>query len=39
MEVQKIIEHRDRYKMEGRTGGVGPAVSVTMYTFHNTYDR
>jgi transcription initiation factor TFIID subunit 5 len=38
MEVQKIIEHRDRYKMEGRTGGVGPAVSVTMYTFHNTYD-
>jgi transcription initiation factor TFIID subunit 5 len=39
MEVQKIIEHRDRYKMEGRTGGVGPAVSVTMYTFHNTFDR
>ena len=38
MEVQKIIEHRDRYKMEGRTGGVGPAVSVTMYTFHNTFD-
>lgn len=38
MEVQKIIEHRDRYKMEGRTGGVGPAVSMTMYTFHNTYD-
>lgn len=39
MEVQKVIEHRDRYKMEGRTGGVGPAVSVTMYTFHNTFDR
>jgi transcription initiation factor TFIID subunit 5 len=39
MEVQKIIEHRDRYKLEGRTGGVGPAVSVTMYTFHNTFDR
>lgn len=39
MEVQKIIEHRDRYKLEGRSGGVGPAVSVTMYTFHNTYDR
>jgi transcription initiation factor TFIID subunit 5 len=38
MEVQKIIEHRDRYKLEGRTGGVGPAVSVTMYTFHNTHD-
>jgi transcription initiation factor TFIID subunit 5 len=39
MEVQKIIEHRDRYKIEGRTGGVGPAVSVTMFTFHNTFDR
>ncbi|KAF2278546.1 transcription initiation factor TFIID subunit 5 [Westerdykella ornata] len=38
MEVQKIIEHRDRYKIEGRTGGVGPGVSVTMYTFHNTFD-
>lgn len=39
MEVSKIQEYRDRYKMEGRTGGVGPAVSVTMYTFHNTFDR
>ena len=39
MEVQKIVEHRDRYKLEGRTGGIGPAVSVTMYTFHNTFDR
>jgi transcription initiation factor TFIID subunit 5 len=39
MEVQKVVEHRDRYKMEGRTGGVGPAVSITMYTFHNTFDR
>lgn len=39
MEVQKVVEHRDRYKMEGRTGGIGPAVSVTMYTFHNTFDR
>ena len=39
MEVQKVVEHRDRYKMDGRTGGVGPAVSITMYTFHNTYDR
>lgn len=38
MEVQKVIEHRDRYKLEGRTGGVGPAVSVVMYTFHNTHD-
>lgn len=39
MEVQKVIEHRDRYKLEGRTGGAGPAVSVIMYTFHNTHDR
>ncbi|KAF2704252.1 WD40 repeat-like protein [Pleomassaria siparia CBS 279.74] len=38
MEVQKVVEHRDRFKMEGRTGGVGPAVSITMYTFHNTHD-
>ncbi|KAF2444344.1 transcription initiation factor-like protein TFIID subunit 5 [Karstenula rhodostoma CBS 690.94] len=39
MEVQKVVEHRDRYRLEGtRTGGVGPGVSVTMYTFHNTYD-
>jgi transcription initiation factor TFIID subunit 5 len=39
MEVQKIVEHRDRFKIEGRTGGIGPAMSVTMYTFHNTFDR
>ncbi|KAF2266230.1 transcription initiation factor-like protein TFIID subunit 5 [Lojkania enalia] len=38
MEVQKVIEHRDRYKIAGRTGGVGPAVTVSMYTFHNTFD-
>ena len=38
MEVQKVKENRDRYKIEGRTGGVGPGVSVAMYTFHNTYD-
>lgn len=40
MEVQKVVEHRDRYKLEAtRTGGVGPGVSITMYTFHNTFDR
>ena len=39
MEVQKIKEDRDRFKIEGRTGGIGPGVSVTMFTFHNTYDR
>ncbi|PSK54088.1 Transcription initiation factor TFIID subunit 5 [Elsinoe australis] len=38
MEVQRIKENRDRFKIEGRTGGVGPGVSVTMFTFHNTYD-
>jgi transcription initiation factor TFIID subunit 5 len=39
MEVQKIKESRDRFKIESRTGGVGPAVSVCMFTFHNTLDR
>ena len=39
MEVQKVRENRDRYKIESRTGGVGPAVSVIMFTFHNTHDR
>jgi transcription initiation factor TFIID subunit 5 len=39
MEVQKIKEYRDRFKIEGRIGGVGPAVSVCMFTFHNTLDR
>lgn len=38
MEVQKIKEYRDRYKIEGRTGGVGPGLSVCMWTFHNTLD-
>lgn len=35
-EVEKIREYRDRFHIEGRTGGVGPAVSVCMFTFHNT---
>ena len=38
MEVTKIRENRDRIKIEGRTGGIGPGVSVVMYTFHNTHD-
>lgn len=38
MEVQKIRENRDRLKIETRTGGIGPGLSVVMYTFHNTYD-
>ncbi|KAH6667934.1 WD40-repeat-containing domain protein [Halenospora varia] len=38
MEVQKIKENRDRFKIESRTGGIGPAVSICMFTFHNTLD-
>jgi transcription initiation factor TFIID subunit 5 len=38
MEIQKIKEYRDRFKIESRTGGIGPAVSVCMFTFHNTLD-
>lgn len=38
MEVQKIRENRDRLKIESRTGGIGPGLSVVMYTFHNSHD-
>ena len=39
MEVQKVKENRDRFRIEsGRTGGVGPGISVTMFTLHNTFD-
>ncbi|KAJ6037393.1 transcription initiation factor TFIID subunit [Penicillium herquei] len=38
VEVQKVQEHRDRFQIPGRTGGVAPAVSVCMFTLHNTYD-
>lgn len=38
-EVEKVREYRDRFQIEGRTGGVGPGVSVCMYTFHNTLGR
>ncbi|KAI5305966.1 hypothetical protein KEM56_002720 [Ascosphaera pollenicola] len=38
MEIQKVKENRDRFKIESRTGGIGPGVSVCMFTFHNTYD-
>ncbi|KAF1984139.1 WD40 repeat-like protein [Aulographum hederae CBS 113979] len=38
MEVQKVKENRDRFKMDGTTGGTGPGVSVVMHTFHNTHD-
>ena len=39
MEVQKVREDRERLKIESRTGGIGPGLSVIMYTFHNTQDR
>lgn len=38
MEVQKVRENRDRFKIESRTGGIGPGISVCMFTFHNTFD-
>ncbi|KAK2737024.1 Transcription initiation factor TFIID subunit 5 [Myotisia sp. PD_48] len=36
LEVLKVRENRDRFKIEGRSGGVAPGVSVCMFTFHNT---
>ncbi|KAI9823920.1 MAG: Transcription initiation factor TFIID subunit 5 [Thelocarpon impressellum] len=38
LEVQKVKEHRDRFRVDGKSGGAGPALSVCMFTFHNTYD-
>ncbi|KAJ5115469.1 hypothetical protein NUU61_001228 [Penicillium alfredii] len=38
IEVMKVKEHRDRLKIDGRTGGVGPGMNVCMFTFHNTFD-
>jgi transcription initiation factor TFIID subunit 5 len=38
MEVQKIKENRDRFRIDGRSNGIGPGVSVCMFTFHNTLD-
>ncbi|CAG8058000.1 unnamed protein product [Penicillium salamii] len=39
IEVKRVMEHRDRFEIKGRTGGVGPGVSVCMFTFHNTFDN
>jgi transcription initiation factor TFIID subunit 5 len=36
VEMQKVRENRDRFKIEGRTGGVGTAISVFMTTIHNS---
>ncbi|KAI9804869.1 MAG: hypothetical protein M1825_001238 [Sarcosagium campestre] len=38
LEVNAIREYRSRFKIQGRSGGVGMGVSVCMFTFHNTYD-
>ncbi|KAI0540102.1 WD domain-containing protein [Xylaria digitata] len=35
VEMQKVRENRDRFRIEGRTGGAGPGLSVCMFTFHN----
>ncbi|KAI5865251.1 WD40 repeat-like protein [Durotheca rogersii] len=35
IEMQKVRENRDRFRIEGRTGGVGPGLSVCIFTFHN----
>lgn len=39
MEMQKVRENRDRFRIEGRTGGIGIPVSACMFTFHNTLGR
>lgn len=39
LEMQKLRENRDRFKIDGRTGGVGVPVSACMFTFHNTFGR
>ena len=36
MEVLKVKENRDRFKIENHTGGVPSAISVVMFTFHNS---
>jgi transcription initiation factor TFIID subunit 5 len=38
-EIQKIREHRDRFRIDPRTGGAAPGISICMYTFHNTHDK
>ncbi|EME40093.1 hypothetical protein DOTSEDRAFT_74821 [Dothistroma septosporum NZE10] len=39
LEVSRVKEQRDRYRiLDTRTDGAGPGISVTMFTFHNTFD-
>ncbi|KAI9742827.1 MAG: Transcription initiation factor TFIID subunit 5 [Claussenomyces sp. TS43310] len=35
MEVQKTKEYRDRFKIESRTGGIGPGVSASIFDLPN----
>lgn len=39
LEMQKVRENRDRFKIDGQTGGVGVPISACMFTFHNTLGR
>jgi transcription initiation factor TFIID subunit 5 len=36
LEMSKLRENRDRFKIEGRTGGAGIPISACMFTLHNT---
>lgn len=38
MEVNTVREIRDRLKLEPKSTGLSPGVSVCMFTFHNTFD-
>ena len=38
MELQKVRENRDRFRIPAKTGGAGPGISVVMFTWHNTFD-
>lgn len=39
MEMQKVREMRDRFRIESRSLGAGVPVSACMFTFHNTLGR
>lgn len=39
LEIQKVRENRDRFKIDGQTGGVGVPISACMFTLHNTLGR
>lgn len=38
LEVQKIKEFRDRFKIDSRSGGIGAGISICIWTFHNALD-